>query len=282
MDAAARDRIQAAIQKMAPDQIAEGDFQTWIDINSAREAREALANLRWLARERPSAVTVDVRLSDAGGVVPDPVLDAARQAVRLSATELVNYDGDFHAHSDYLWTIERVREGTISLSSRIIGSDLEDQRFRISFNDAEDLTRRIGSLIHSRLHRIRYVWPYRPESPTLIRDVDFSLPPGSAVRVRRIRWLDVQRNHFQEDAEFEARVQSSDFFKIELSPAFVAPAEGGFGFDPMSNVSYRVILIRPAAQSPLFRALTAGLVVLLVGAAGAFGVVARRQTHPIV
>jgi ABC-type phosphate/phosphonate transport system substrate-binding protein len=280
MDAAARERIQAAIQTMTPDAIAEGDFQTWLDMGSAREAREALANLRWLAHERPPAVTVDVRLSDVGGAVPDSILDAARQAVRLSATELVNYDGDFHAHGDYLWTIERVRDGIITLSSRIIGSDLEDQRFRISFRDAEDLTRRIGSLIHSRLHRIRYVWPYRPERPTLIRDVDFSLPAGSAVRVRRIRWLDVQRNHFQEDAEFEARVESSDFFKIELGPSFVAPAEGGFGFDPMSNVSYRVVLVRPAAESPLFRVLTGGLVFLLVGAAGAFGVAARRGAAP--
>jgi ABC-type phosphate/phosphonate transport system substrate-binding protein len=276
MDSVTRGRIQTAIRAMARDEIAEGDFLTWQDINSAPAAREALANLRWLARERPPSVTVDVRHADRGPAVPDPLIEAARQAVRLSSTEFVNYDDDFHAHRDYLWTIELVRDGTIELASRIVGSDVDDQRFRISFHDEEDLSRRIGTLIHSRIHRVRYVWPYRPERPTIVRDVGFSLPPGTPVSVRRVEWLDAQRNHFREDAEFEARVGHSDFFKVELEPNFVAPAEAGFGFDPMSNIAYRVILIRPAAESTLFRALTGALVLLLLAAA----VAAARATRP--
>jgi ABC-type phosphate/phosphonate transport system substrate-binding protein len=266
MDSTTRARIVTAIREMGADAIGEGDFRTWRDINSAPDAREALANLRWLARERPSAVTVDVRSADRG-VPPDHLLDAARQAVRLSATEFVNYDDDFHAHRDYVWTVESVRAGTVSLTSRIIGSDTDDQRFWISYRDEEDLARRIANLIHTRMHRIRYVWPYRPERPTVVRDVGFSLPPGSPVRVRRVHWLDAQRNYFQQDAEFDARVSSADFFKLELEPQFVVPAQAGFGFDPMSNISYRVILLRPASESLLFRVLTGLLVLLLVGAA---------------
>jgi ABC-type phosphate/phosphonate transport system substrate-binding protein len=277
MDSLTRSGIQAAIGAMGKDEIAEGDFQTWQDINHAPAAREALANLRWLARERPPAVTVDVRPADQGPAVPEHLLEAARQAVRLSSTEFVNYDDDFHAHRDYLWTIQLVRTGTITLSSRIVGSDVDDQRFQISFRDDEELSRRIAALIHSRMHRIRYIWPYRPERPTILRDVGFSLPIGSMVSVRRVHWLDAQRNHFQEDAEFPARVAHTDFFKVELEPNFVAPAEAGFGFDPMSNISYRVILIRPATESTLFRILTGALVVLLVAAAIAAVLAARRQ-----
>jgi ABC-type phosphate/phosphonate transport system substrate-binding protein len=269
MDSVTRGRIVAAIREMGADEIGEGDFRTWQDINAAPAAREALANLRWLARERPSAVTVDVRRADRGGALPDHLLDAARQAVRLSATEFVNYDDDFHAHRDYVWSVEAVRDGTISLTSRIIGSDTEDQRFWISFGDEEDLARRIANLIHTRMHRVRYVWPYRPERPTVVRDVGFNLPPGSPVRVRRVQWLDAQRNYFQQDAEFDARVASADFFKLELEPHFVAPAQAGFGFDPMSNISYRVVLLRPAAESTLYRVLTGVLVLLLVAAAAA-------------
>jgi ABC-type phosphate/phosphonate transport system substrate-binding protein len=280
MDAATRDRIQDAIRQMGDAEISQGDFLTWRDISDAPDAREALANLRWLARERPPAVTIDVRRADRGTPLPEHLLEAARQAVRLSATEFVNYDDDFHAHRDYVWTLEHVRDGTVALTSRITGSDVDDQRFFISFSAEEDLTRRLGSIIHGRLHRVRYVWPYRPERPTIVRDVAFALPPGSPVRVRRIHWFDAQRNYFQQDAEFEARVRSADFFKLELEPNFVAPAQAGFGFDPMSNISYRVVLIRPATESVVFRALTVVLLLLLAGAALAAVLAHRRHAEP--
>jgi ABC-type phosphate/phosphonate transport system substrate-binding protein len=268
MDSVTRGRIEAAIAEMGEEEIGEGDFLTWQNINNAPAAREALANLRWLARERPPSVTIDVRQAGGRPAVPERLLEAARQAVRLSSTEFVNYDDDFHAHRDYLWSMELVRDGMISLTSRIVGSDVEDQVFRLSFGDEEDLTHRLNTIIQSRLHRVRYVWPYRPERPTVIRDVGFSLPPGTTVRVRRVYWLHAQRNHFQEDAEFEAQVAHADFFKLELEPNFIAPAEAGFGFDPMSNISYRVILIRPASEPVVFRVLTVVFVLLLVLAAG--------------
>ena len=267
MDSTTRARIETAIRGMASNQIAQGDFRTWQHINSAPAAREALANLRWLARERAPAVTVDVLRSDRGDPVDDEALEAARHAVRLAAAEFVNYDDDFHAHRDYVWTLERVRDGTVVLTSRIVGSDVDDQRFQISYRDEAELARRIGDLIHSRLHRIRYIWAYRPERPTIIRDLEFDLPVGSEVRVRRVEWLDAPRNHFQEDAEFSAYVAHSDFSKLELEPNFVASADAGFGFDPMSNISYRTILIRDTSEPVIFRVLTVLLVVLLAAAA---------------
>jgi DNA-binding SARP family transcriptional activator/ABC-type phosphate/phosphonate transport system substrate-binding protein/membrane-associated phospholipid phosphatase len=277
-DSVTRARLEDAIRGMGASEIGEGDFRTWQHIDAAPAAREALANLRWLARERAPAVTVDVLRSDRGEQVTDAVLDAARQAVRLASAEFVNYDGDFHAHRDYVWTIEHVRDGTIALTSRIAGSDVDDQRFQLSYRDEEELTRRIGDLVHSRLHRIRYIWAYRPERPTIIRDIDFELPAGTEVRVRRIHWLDAQRNHFQEDAEFVAHVEHSDFFKFELqqSPGFNADSDDAFGFDPMSNISYRVVLVRNTAEPGFFRVLTVILVLLLAGAAVSAMVAWRR------
>jgi hypothetical protein len=91
-----------------------------------------------------------------------------------------------------------------------------------------------------------------------------------------VQWLDTQRNYFQQDAEFVAQVDHADFFKLELAPNFIAPAEAGFGFDPMSNISYRVILVRPAEESTLFRVLTGVFVLLLVAAAAAAIQAVRR------
>jgi len=282
MDSASRAGIRDAIGSMGPEQIDIGDFLTWLDINRAPDSRQALADLRWLARERPAPVTVGVRSSpEEGSRVPDEYLEAARQAVRLSGTEFVNYDDDFHAHQDYVWTLELIHDGAIELTSRITGSEIDDQEFQISFKDTEDLTRRIGALLHSRMHRIRYVWPYRTEQPTVIRDVGFNIPLDATVKVRRIDWQDAQRNLFVQDAEFDAHVGLSDFYRFELYPNFIPDDDGGFGFNPMSNISYRVILVRPERERPVFRVLTVVFVALLVLAAiAAFADVARRRALP--
>lgn len=282
MDSASRARIREAIAAMGPEEIGVGDFLTWRDINSAPDSRQALADLRWLARERPAPVTVDVRTTDAeDGRVPEAYLDAARQAVRLSGTEFVNYDGDFHYHTDYLWTLELIHDGAIELTSRIVNSDIDDQKFQISFKDTEDLTRRIGSLLHSRMHRIRYVWPYRLEQPTVIRDVGFSIPLDATVKVKKISWQDAQRNLFLEDDEFDAQIGLSDFYRFELYPNFIPSEDIEFGFSPMSNISYRVILVRPERERPVFRVLTAAFIVLLVLAVvAAFADVAKKRALP--
>jgi len=180
MDSATRVAIRDAIRAMGHEEIDEGDFLTWRDINSAPDARQALADLRWLARERPAPVTVDVRRASVGDPVTEAYLEAARRAVRLSGTEFVGYNDDLHAHRDYVWTLELIHDGAVKLTNRIIGSDVDDQTFQISFKDTEDLTRRVGALIHSRMHRIRYVWPYPTEQPTVIEFYPNFMPTDDA------------------------------------------------------------------------------------------------------
>jgi ABC-type phosphate/phosphonate transport system substrate-binding protein len=277
LDSATVALIRRAIGGMTSNQIARGDFLTWRDLNDAPDAREALANLRWLAREAPAPATVEIRRAAGDRAVPDDYLYAARQAVRLAGLELVNYDRDYHAQQDYLLTLEPIHDGAVLLRSKIVGSTIEDQEFRISFRDPEELTSRIGELLRSRIHRVRYLWPYRAEPPTLLRDVDFDLPVGTTLKVRKIRWLDVHRNAFVLEQEFDATVARSDFHKFELQPTFVdAPDRDGFGFNPMSNVSYRVVLARSVHERPGFRLLTVALVVLITAAGAAAALELRR------
>jgi ABC-type phosphate/phosphonate transport system substrate-binding protein len=278
LDSTTVSRIRAAIAAMGPDEIDEGDFLTWRDLSDAPVAREALADLRWLAREPASPAIVEVRrASGSGSDIPDEYLQAARQAIRLAGSEMVNFDPDFHSQQDYVWTLEPLHDGAIVLRSRIVGSDIADQVFPLSFRDAEDLTRRIGEVLRTRLHRIRYVWPYRKSPPTVLRDVDFTLPVGDTVRVRAITWLDLRRNAYLQGQEFGATVAHSDFYKFELAPDFVDATERAFAFSPMSNLSYRVVLPRTAHERPMFRVLTVVLVVLLLGA-GLAGALELRRT----
>lgn len=271
-------RIREAIKSMADNEIDEGDFLTWHDLSDAPVAREALANLRQLAREPPAPSIVQVRrASGSGNSIPDEYLLAARQAIRLAGSEMVNYDPDFHAQQDYVWTLEPLHDGAIVLRSRIVGSDIADQEFPLSFRDPEDLTRRIGEVLRTRLHRIRYVWPYRKSPPTILRDVDFTLPVGADVRVRAITWLDLRRNAYLQGQEFGADVVHSDFYKFELEPDFIeANDRGAFGFSPMSNLSYRVVLPRTAHERPMFRVLTVVLVILVLSAGVAGAMELRR------
>jgi len=273
MDSVTRERISQAISGMRPDEIDVGDFMTWRNISDAQDASAALADVRWLAQESPAPATIDIqRITVGGRTVPDDQLLAVRQAIRLAGLELVNFDRDFHALQDYVWTVEPIHDGAVMLRSRVVGADLENQEFQLSFRDTEELTDRVVQLLHSRLHRIRYVWPYRTSPPTVLRNVPISVPTGVSVTVRKIHWLDMNRHSYLQDASFDATVAASDFHKIELSPDFIDPPDSdGFGFDPMSDISYRVVLARVPHERPLFRAFAVTLVVLLVvgGAAAA-------------
>jgi ABC-type phosphate/phosphonate transport system substrate-binding protein len=244
-----------------------GDFALWVDLYDARPqwaaearaARAALRNLSRLPRRRPAPVTVQIHSENAG------YREAAEQALRLSGTELVLYDETLHRHIDVVWTVEGVHKEAVVLTSEIAGHDLPQQRFHVSFIDQEDLTKRIGALVHSRMHRIRYLWPYR-KSPTIMRDVAFGLPAGSPVSVRRIEWIDPEINYFRQGAQFASRVEESDFSRYEL--AEFAQEFGDFA-DPLSNVAYRVVLLRPSHESKLLLAFTAIYVVLILLAAAA-------------
>jgi ABC-type phosphate/phosphonate transport system substrate-binding protein len=238
-----------------------GDFDSWIDIRKANTAREALAQLRRLAAAPPAPTAVDIRwASGQSGQSVGKYLEAARQAVRLSGTEFVLYDKDYHKCADLIWTLQLIHDGSIYLTCDYMKArGIEPQNFTISFTDArEDLTARIGELIRSRMHRIRYIWPYQQKYPAVIRDVDFTFSPGDKLKIVKISWVDPDQNDFQLADTFDATVRKADFYRFELkNEGFPTQSDGvTLDFDPMSNISYRVYLIRPAKERFLFLTLT--------------------------
>ncbi len=271
LDRAVKDRLRAALREMKPEEIGIADFRTWKVITDSPEARLALADLRWLARERPYPVTVGIRLApSADAETGRALVEAAKQAVRLAGTELVIYDQDFHERIDFTWTIEPLHDGAIVLRSAITGADIDDQVLRLSFRDPEELSKRLVTTIASRLHRIRYVWPYSTSNPIVIRDLALWLPAGSRVKVQKVTWLDPERNRFRGGPLFDAGIKASGFHRYELDGEdFARGPERAAAFDAMSNVAYRVILIRPMEERTIFRILTVVLLVLFAGGAAA-------------
>ncbi len=264
-----KEQLRSAIRKMSAEEIGVGDFSTWIDIADASEARAALADLRWQAREQAAPVTVDVRAAG-GRAGAAEMVAAAKHAVRLSGTEFVLFDEDYHEHIDFVWTLDVIHDGAARLRSSIPGSGIDDQVFPISFRDFEDLTRRIVSLMQGRLHRIRYVWPYSGRQPIIIRDTTLALPSNSEVPVQRVTWLDQERNSFRAGPVFPVRVQRSSLYTHELdSEDFRIKAGTDVDLDPMSNVSYRVYQLRAIPPGRIFQLATGALVALLALAAAA-------------
>lgn len=275
------------------------DFQGWLDINAAAEARDALAGLRWLAREQ--RVPVTVRIATADDRIPPGYVEAARQAVRLAGTELVLHDDSFHRGEDYVWTLRWVREGHVNLESRIPVFEVEPpsrrrnacsppcQLFRISFQPAEpgaeeqDLTQRIGNILASRLHRVRHVWPYDDERPLVIRDLPFSLAPGATAAVQKIRWNDPLRNAFTTFGDPRpVEVESADFFKFRLAKErfrlAMGDGQGVAPLDPMSPLAYRVLLQRPQEPQTVFHVFNV-VFFALVGLSGTGTVLAFRRSR---
>jgi len=282
IDAATREKLRTAIKQMRPAEINIGDFKTWSDINSESEAKEALAALRHSAEQRPAPVTVRIATSAAN---PDPgllgILETTKHAVRLSGTELVPFDRDYHKRPDVDWVVDRIHDGAINLVSKINNTDLEPQQIEISFTDSEDLTKRIGSFIHSRMHRIRYIWPYDDERPTVLRDTDFPISSETAIKVMRITWTDPQRNEFSDGDPFDAQVVNSTPFGFQLASNDFPKNGTLYSFDPMSNVSYRVILVRSSQAARVFTILTYALVGLLVLCAVGAVVDLRRKAKTL-
>lgn len=274
-----KEALKRAVREMNCDSLEfAGDFECWAAMNDAGSAREALAALRRHAVATTTPVTVMISGSGEDG---SAYVEAAEQAVRLAGTEFVLYDPDYHKWADVSWQIKPIHKGALLLTSTINGSLLPSQEFRISFMDvAEDLPKRIQSLIHGRMHRIRYVWPYENYVPTIIRDVSFSLSPGSDISVEKVTWIDPERNEFVSGAKFNATVLTSDKNKFELDPEDFPRSGAGkeLDLDPLSNSAYRVILARPFIERPLFRYLTVALVgVMLAGAFGAIVDLRRRK-----
>jgi len=274
-----KEKIRAAIRAMPEEEIAVGDFSRWVEIGDASEARAALADLRWLAREQAAPVTVDVRQGSGSPAGTTIMAEAARHAVRLSGTELVVFDEDFHEHIDVAWTLDEIHDGAARLTSSIPGTGIDDQVFPISFRDSQDLTRRIVTLAQERLHRIRYVWPYSGGQPIVIRDTTLAMPLDHRAPVQRITWLDPKRNSFRAGPVFEVGVRASNLFVHELEAEDFRRSGGiAADLDPMSNISYRVYQLRFTPSNTWFRIATGALVGLLVMAAIAAVLALRRRS----
>jgi ABC-type phosphate/phosphonate transport system substrate-binding protein len=278
-----KERLRTAIRKMKGDPdlwINRGDFAYWVNVGDAPHVRESLAELFRKASAPPSSVTIEITGIDN---LDERCVKAARESIRLSGTEFVEYDEDFYKHVDVKWTLKPIHDGALRLESNITNTDLKTQAFDITYvNPEEDLIRRFANLIHSRLNRIRYVWPYLDQNPVVIRDVDFAIPVGSLIRVQRINWIDPDRNDFSENPPFKVHVVGCGFHTIELNPADFRAVGEQPSFQPMSPIAYRVILERPLLEGPFFKALTIVLVSLFLIAfvAGILAVFLKRRPRP--
>jgi ABC-type phosphate/phosphonate transport system substrate-binding protein len=271
LDVATKNTLRQAIGAMPDDAIGVGDFKSWRNLTDAADARLALSNLRQVARETRARAPVEIRLAPNAGGASGALLEAARQAVRLSETEFVIYDADYHSQPDVRWTLEPIHDEAVILRSAIPGIELDEQVFQLSYRDADDLTARVVSVIQSRLHRIRYVWSYSGSTPIVLRDSAFALPAGSPIRVQRVTWVDPERNQFRAGEVFPSHIARATFHRYDLPEEdFTRPAAGERP-NPLSNAAYRVILVRPAVRTWLFQSLTGALVLLFVGAGAAAG-----------
>ncbi len=259
-----KEGLRESINKLGPQEINIGDFQTWVDFNKTPEARRALASLRWLAKVPPNPVPVKIRKPHADGETIDPrYLEAARQAVRLSGTEFILYDEDFHKQFDVLWTLHQTHDDSLIITSEFIDSELPQQEFHISFkrNDLESLVTRIGSEITNRMHRIRYVWPFDDAAARVLRDVDFNIPEGTHMKGMKITWSDQSSNAYTSDKPFDISVAESGFHSFRLEgEGFPKSADNHFSFDPMGNSAYRVFLVRPKPGGRVLKVATLTLI----------------------
>jgi ABC-type phosphate/phosphonate transport system substrate-binding protein len=275
-----KESIRSAIRSMPAEEIAVGDFARWVEIGEASEARAALAHLRWLAREQVAPVTVDVRQGRGSQSGTAIMAEAARHAVRLSGTEFMLFDEDFHEHIDAVWTLDEIHDGAARLTASLPGTGIEDQVFPVSFRDSQDLTRRIVGIAQQRLHRIRYVWPYSGGQPIVIRDTTLTMPPDREAPVQRITWIDPERNSFRAGPIFEVTVRASSLFVHELEAEDFRRSGGiAADLDPMSNISYRVYQLRVLPSNTWFRVATGALVALLTLAAVAAIFALRRRAE---
>lgn len=262
-----KEKLHQSIGDLKSDGINVGDFLTWINFNRTPKARRALAMLRWKARTKPKPVPIQIRNAhQEGNPVDERDLEAAKQAIRLSGTEFVVFDEDFHKHFDVLWTIRKTHQNALEITSEFVDSGLTPQVFHISFktNDMESLVYRIGSEITGRMDRIRYVWPFDDNHPRVIRDVDFDIPKGEIMKGQKITWKDVSNNDSIVSNPFDVEISLTDFNSFELTERGFPkrPGSNQFDFDPMSNVSYRIFLVRPEQDPLMIKILSSTLIAL--------------------
>jgi hypothetical protein len=278
VDSKTKDAIRAGLQQESAGAGAPGsDVATWVPWSSAEAegARRALSDLRRQAGSSTLQVVVDVQ-ADRSSHVDDELLDAARAAIRLAGTELVDRSQyfDYYKKSDVRWELASTHDGAVRLTVRYENFRLDDaevtQQFDVSFEKPADLTRRLVSLVHSRLHRIRSVWLYNDAVPTVLRDVDFDV--AQRVPFQEIQWYEPQRNDYRLEKSRVANVQKDGAFEIQLAATAEFPRRQdntSLNFEPMRRQAFRVLLMRVTPERTLFQALTVSFVALLTLAAAA-------------
>lgn len=270
-----KEQILETIRKLEDADMKEGDILKWKDFNASPKARKSLANLRTQAKSTPHPVVINIRKSQkAESGIDEKHLEAARQAVRFSGTEMVLFDEDFHGAFDVLWTLETQHDHSLALTSTIMDSGLT-QEFFVSYrqNDMENLTARINVLIHDKMHRIRYVWPLDNKTPRVLRDLDFQIPVGQPLKVQKITWLNFNTNEYTVDTPFDVEVTQSDLHSFQLKgKGFPQNGDGKFGFEPLGNVAYRVFLERTSNAGELYK-ITTKVLIGLFGLAALFTLV---------
>ncbi len=270
-----KDQILETIRKMEATDIDEGDILKWEDFNASPKARKSLANLRYLAKTTPHPVVINIRKSQKeNSGIDEKHLEAARQAVRFSGTEMVLFDEDYHSAFDILWTLETRHDHSILLTSTIMDSGLT-QEFSVSYRigDMESLASRISWVIDYKIHRIRYVWLFDDKTARVLRDVDFQIPVGQQLKVQKITWSDFNTNEYTVDTPFNVEVTQSDFHSFQLKgKGFPQKEDGKFGFEPLGNVAYRVFLERAPNAGETYK-ITTKILIGLFGLAALFTLV---------
>lgn len=270
-----KDQILETIRKMEATDINEADILKWEDFSASPKARKSLSDLRYLAKSTPHPVVVNIRSSQKENSGIDEIhLEAARQAVRFSGTEMVLFDEDYHSAFDILWTLETRHDHSILLTSTIMDSGLT-QEFSVSYRigDMENLASRISRVIDHKMHRIRYIWPFDDETARVLRDVDFQIPVGQQLKVQKITWSDFNTNEYTVDTPFNVEVTQSDFHSFQLKgKGFPQKEDGKFGFEPLGNVAYRVFLERTPNAGDTYK-LTTKILLGLLGLAALFTLV---------
>ncbi|HET7436972.1 MAG TPA: PhnD/SsuA/transferrin family substrate-binding protein [Thermoanaerobaculia bacterium] len=281
------------------------EFLCWTSIGEANDARVALADLerRAVAQAR-APVSIEVianPLPPKTSIVERKhfahYVDTVKESIRLAGTEFVLFDPDVTDHADVEWNVASIHDGAIKLTSIIRDVDgVAPQEFTISFPRADEdpatlrvaddeISRRIVATIQSRMDRIRYVWPFMTKHPIVIRDVGFSPDPKVPLVVQHIKWTAPEKGASSPDGSFSAmltpasnihvfELDSTNFRKIDKDPTEC-------DFNAMSNEAYRVILVPPSSERPLFRYLTVILIALfaIAAAAAARDVVRMMRTR---
>jgi hypothetical protein len=270
-----KDQILETIQRMEASDINEGDILKWEDFNASPKARKALAKLRYMAKTTPHPVVINIRKSQKeNSGIDEKHLEAVRQAVRFSGTEMILFDEDYHSAFDVLWTLETRHDHSILLTSTIMDSGLT-QEFSVSYRigDMESLASRISWVIDHKMHRIRYIWPFDDETARVLRDVDLQIPVGQQLKVQKITWSDFNTNEYTVDTPFDVEVTQSDFHSFRLKgKGFPQKEDGKFGFEPLGNVAYRVFLERTPNAGDTYK-MTTKILIGLFGLAALFTLV---------